>query len=179
MMTSLRGQTIRFAEDNVRAMGRAAAGVRGMKLREGDEVVAAAAIREDANYVIVTDAGYGKRTELDQYPRKGRGTQGVRGIALTEQRGEVVAAFMAGDDDQIVVVSSDGIVIRLLVGDISTQGRSATGVRVMNLEEGSKVASVAPIQAGDADPEELEALDGDSIEDSSEDSDDAAVDVTD
>jgi DNA gyrase subunit A len=150
-MTSLRGQTIRFAEDEVRAMGRAAAGVRGMRLREGDEVVAAAALVDDAHYVIITDAGYGKRTELDQYPRKGRGTQGVRGIALTEQRGEVVGAFMAGDDAQVVVVSSDGILIRTTVGEISSQGRSATGVRVMNLEPGTKVASVAPIPASDID----------------------------
>jgi DNA gyrase subunit A len=167
-MTSLRGQTIRFAEDEVRAMGRAAAGVRGMKLRESDEVVAAAALADDAHYVIITDAGYGKRTELDQYPRKGRGTQGVRGIALTEQRGEVVGAFMAGEDDQVVVVSSDGILIRTTVGEISTQGRSATGVRVMNLEAGTKVASVAPILAVDAvDDDELsEPSDDDAIAES-------------
>jgi DNA gyrase subunit A len=153
-MTSLKGQTIRFAEAEVRAMGRAAAGVRGMRLREGDEVVAAAAGVADSQYVIVTDAGYGKRTDLDQYPRKGRGTQGVRGIALTEQRGAVVGAFMADEDDQVVVVSSDGILIRTTVGEISTQGRSATGVRVMNLEEGTKVASVAPILAVDIDEDD-------------------------
>jgi DNA gyrase subunit A len=154
LMTSKLGQTIRFAESEVRAMGRAAAGVRGMRLRDGDELVAADAIREGANYVIVTDAGYGKRTAPEQYPRKGRGTQGVRGIALPEQRGHVVAAFMAADDDQMVVVSTDGILIRTIVGEISLQGRAATGVRVMNLEPGARVASVAPITAADADPDE-------------------------
>ncbi|MBK5221421.1 MAG: DNA gyrase subunit A [Acidimicrobiia bacterium] len=155
IMTSKRGQTIRFTETEVRAMGRSAAGVRGMRLRDGDALVAADAVRDDANYVIVTDAGYGKRTEPDKYPRKGRGTQGVRGIALTEQRGAVVAAFMASDDDQIVAVSDDGILIRIKVGEISSQGRAATGVRVMNLEAGTKVASVAPVTSTDVvDPDD-------------------------
>jgi DNA gyrase subunit A len=153
LMTSSLGQTIRFAEDQVRSMGRAAAGVRGMRLRDGDELVAADAVREGTNYVIVTDAGYGKRTATDQYPRKGRGTQGVRGISLPEQRGRVVAAFLAGDDDQMVMVSTDGILIRTVVGQLSLQGRAATGVRAMNLEPGAKVASVAPITAADADPD--------------------------
>jgi len=172
LMTSLRGQTIRFTESEVRAMGRAAAGVRGMRLREGDEVVAAAALVDDAHYVIITDNGYGKRTPLDQYPRKGRGTQGVRGIALTEQRGAVVGAFMAAEDDQVVVVSSDGILIRTTVGEISAQGRSATGVRVMNLEPGTKVASVAPVVGIDADDDladgealDDEGLDGEALDD--------------
>jgi DNA gyrase subunit A len=154
LMTSKLGQTIRFTEDAVRSMGRAAAGVRGMRLRAGDELVAADAVRDGANYVIVTDAGYGKRTATDQYPRKGRGTQGVRGISLPEARGQVVSAFLAADDDQMVVVSTDGILIRTIVGDVSMQGRSATGVRVMNLEAGARVASVAPITASDVDPDE-------------------------
>jgi DNA gyrase subunit A len=154
LMTSKLGQTIRFTEDAVRSMGRAAAGVRGMRLRAGDELVAADAVRDGANYVIVTDAGYGKRTATDQYPRKGRGTQGVRGISLPEARGQVVSAFLAADDDQMVVVSTDGILIRTVVGDVSMQGRSATGVRVMNLEAGARVASVAPITASDVDPDE-------------------------
>ncbi len=153
IMTSKLGQTIRFAEDQVRSMGRTAAGVRGMRLREGDELVAASAVVDDAHYVIVTDAGYGKRTDPALYPRKGRGTQGVRGINLPEQRGHVVAAFMAHDEDQMVVVSSDGILIRTEVGQISQQGRSASGVRVMNLAAGTRVASVAPITAADVDPD--------------------------
>ncbi|QGG93626.1 DNA gyrase subunit A [Actinomarinicola tropica] len=151
LMTSRNGQTIRFAESEVRPMGRAAAGVRGMRLRDGDVLVAADAVRTDADYVIVTDAGYGKRTAPDRYPRKGRGTQGVKGIALTEQRGEVIAAFMASPEDQLVVVSSNGVLIRTLVGEISEQGRSATGVRVMNLPDGDRVASVAPVTSTDAD----------------------------
>ncbi|MGY6500761.1 MAG: DNA gyrase subunit A [Acidimicrobiales bacterium] len=171
IMTSLKGQTIRFTESDVRSMGRSAAGVRGMRLRAGDALVAADAVRDDASYVIVTDAGYGKRTLPEVYPRKGRGTQGVRGITLPEQRGQVVAAFMAGDDDQLVVVSSDGILIRTVVGQISQQGRTATGVRVMNLEPGARVASVAPIVAADVD-EDAEPL----VEPAAPSSDDELVD---
>jgi len=150
-MTSRRGQTIRFTEAEVRPMGRAAAGVRGMRLREGDELVAADVAREGATYLIVTDAGFGKRTELDRYPRKGRGTQGVRGIAINERRGHVVAALMVGADDQLFVIASDGTIIRMPTAEVSVQGRDASGVRVMAVGDGRSVVSVAPVLAADAD----------------------------
>src|SRR5690606_39521220 len=120
----------------VRPMGRAAAGVRGMKLREGDEVVSCDVVRPDASLLIVTDAGYGKRTQLDKFNAQGRGGQGVRGIRITAKKGVVVSAFMVGIDDEIFVVSSGGTLIRVPVRQISSQGRDATGVRVMNLAEG-------------------------------------------
>jgi DNA gyrase subunit A len=144
-LVSRNGMAIRFSEEDVRAMGRAAAGVRGMKLREGDEVVSCDVARDDATILIVTDAGYGKRTQLDRFNRQGRGGQGVKGIKLTARKGFVVAAFMVGLDDEIFVIASGGIVIRMGVRDISSQGRDATGVRVMNLEPGQSVASVAPV----------------------------------
>jgi DNA gyrase subunit A len=144
-LVSRNGMAIRFSEEDVRAMGRAAAGVRGMKMREGDEVVSCDVARDDATILIVTDAGYGKRTQLDRFNRQGRGGQGVRGIKLTAKKGFVVAAFMVGLDDEIFVIASGGIVIRMGVRDISSQGRDATGVRVMNLEDGQAVASVAPV----------------------------------
>ncbi len=144
-LVSRNGMAIRFSEEDVRAMGRAAAGVRGMKLREGDEVVSCDVARDDATILIVTDAGYGKRTQLDRFNRQGRGGQGVRGIKLTAKKGFVVAAFMVGLEDEIFVIASGGIVIRMPVREISSQGRDATGVRVMNLEEGQSVAAVAPV----------------------------------
>jgi DNA gyrase subunit A len=144
-LVSRNGMAIRFSEEDVRAMGRAAAGVRGMKMREGDEVVSCDVARDDATILIVTDAGYGKRTQLDRFNRQGRGGQGVKGIKLTAKKGFVVAAFMVGLDDEIFVIASGGIVIRMGVRDISSQGRDATGVRVMNLEPGQSVASVAPV----------------------------------
>jgi DNA gyrase subunit A len=148
-MVSRKGQTIRFSEDEVRAMGRAAAGVRGMKLKAGDEVVSCDLARDDAAILMVTSAGYGKRTQLDKFNVQGRGGQGVIGIRLTGKKGVVVAAFMVALDDEIVAVASGGVTIRMGVRDISSQGRDATGVKLMNVDNGHEVASVALILAND------------------------------
>ena len=145
VMVSLNGSGIRFSETDVRPMGRDAAGVRGMRLRAGDEVVSCDVVRPDNDILIVTDAGYGKRTKTDHFGRQGRGGQGVRAIKLTARRGRVVAAFMAGLDDEILLISTGGIVIRMAVREIAAQGRDATGVRVMSLEEGQSVAAVAAV----------------------------------
>jgi DNA gyrase subunit A len=144
-MVSRKGMTIRFNEDDVRPMGRAAAGVRGMKLRADDEVVSVDVARDDTSILIVTESGYGKRTQLERFNTQGRGGQGVIGMKLTARKGYVVAAFMVGLEDEIFAASSGGVTIRMPVRDISSQGRDATGVRVMSLDEGQTVASVAPI----------------------------------
>ncbi len=149
-MVSGGGMTIRFNENDVRSMGRTAAGVRGMKLKNAaDRVVSVDVARDDTAILIVTEAGYGKRTQLDKFNVQGRGGQGVRGMKLTGKKGEVVAAFMVGIDDEIVAVSTGGITIRMEVREISSQGRDATGVRVMNMDDGDTVGSVAPIIAVD------------------------------
>ncbi len=149
-MVSRNGMTIRFDENDVRAMGRTAGGVRGMKLKNGDDrVVSVDVARDDTAILIMTEAGYGKRTQLDKFNSQGRGGQGVRGIKLTGKKGAVVAAFMVGLDDEIVAVSSNGVTIRMEVRGISSQGRDATGVRVMNIDDGDAVSSVAPILAVD------------------------------
>jgi len=145
------GQTIRFSEKLVRPMGRSAAGVRGMKMRGSDEVVSVDVARDEASILLVTESGYGKRTQINHFARKGRGGMGMIGIKLTGKKGRVVAAFMVGLEDEIVVVASGGTTIRMPVREISSQGRAATGVRVMTLESGQVVASVAPIIAGDAE----------------------------
>jgi DNA gyrase subunit A len=145
VMVSLNGSGIRFSETDVRPMGRDAAGVRGMRLRAGDEVVSCDVVRPDNDILIVTDAGYGKRTKTDHFHGQGRGGQGVRAIKLTARRGRVVAAFMAGLDDEILLISTGGIVIRTAVREIAAQGRDATGVRLMSLEEGHSVAAVAAV----------------------------------
>ncbi|MFM8562829.1 MAG: DNA gyrase subunit A [Acidimicrobiia bacterium] len=148
-MVSRSGMTIRFSETEVRAMGRAAAGVRGMKLRADDRVVSADLARDDAAILMVTEAGYGKRTQLDKFRRQSRGGIGVRGIQIREKKGFVVSAFMAGIDDEIVAVSSGGTTIRTDVRTISSQGRTASGVKVMTVEDGQQVTSVALILAAD------------------------------
>ncbi|MGA9278318.1 DNA gyrase subunit A [Ilumatobacter sp.] len=149
-MVSKGGMTIRFNENDVRSMGRTAAGVRGMKLKNAqDAVVSVDVARDDTAILVMTGAGYGKRTQLDKFNVQGRGGQGVKGMKLTGKKGEVVAAFMVGLDDEIVAVSNNGITIRMGVREISSQGRDATGVRIMNMDDGDVVGSVAPILATD------------------------------
>ncbi len=155
-LVSRMGQTIRFDEEKVRPMGRTAAGVRGMKFREGDELVSLSIEREDAKLLTVTSNGFGKRSELDQFPQKGRGGLGVRGMKITEGKGEVVASFMVGDEDQVFLTGTKGVIIRMDVADISIQGRSASGVRVMNVNDGSEVAAVAPAFVTEDEEDESE-----------------------
>ncbi len=147
------GMTIRFSEQDVRSMGRDAAGVRGVRLKAGDEVVSCDLARDEADILLVTDAGYGKRTKVERFNRQTRGGQGVRGIRLTAKRGKVVAAFMVGLEDEILLISTSGVVIRTAVREISSQGRDATGVRVMSVGEEDAVAAVARV-AGEANGDE-------------------------
>ena len=148
-MVTKGGQTIRFAEEGVRPMGRSAAGVRGMKLRTSDEVVALDIAKDDSAILLITESGYGKRTQLTNFARKGRGGLGMIGIKLTGKKGSVVAAFMVGLEDDVVVVASGGTTIRTPVKEISSQGRAATGVRIMSLGAGQVVASAALVLAHD------------------------------
>jgi DNA gyrase subunit A len=148
-MVSRSGMTIRFAEADVRPMGRDAAGVRGMALKAGDEVVSCDVARDEVAILLVTDAGFGKRTQLQHFNRQGRGGQGVRGIRLPPKRGKVVDAFMVGLDDEILCISSAGVTVRMPVRDIASQGRDATGVKVVSLDAGQGVASVALVLAAD------------------------------
>jgi len=161
-LVSKNGQTIRFDEDAVRPMGRTAAGVRGMKFREGDQLVACAREQEDTRLLIITSEGYGKQSDLEQYPVKGRGGLGVRGIKVNEKKGEVVAAFMVADGEEILLIGDGGTLIRTAVNDISVQGRDASGVRVMNVNDGHHVAAVARVLA--SDDEELDEAEADEEE---------------
>jgi len=139
------GQTVRFSEELVRPMGRSAAGVRGLKLREGDAVVSCAVSEPDADLLCITEGGYGKRTKIDKYPRKGRGTMGVKGFKMTPQKGPILTGRMVKIDDEVILVSSKGTLIRTAVKQISSQGRDASGVRVMSLEPDETVVAVAPV----------------------------------
>jgi DNA gyrase subunit A len=149
MMVTHRGMAIRFSEEEVREMGRDATGVRGIKLREDDHAISLDVVREDADLFVVTDTGFGKRVKTERFNRQGRGGQGVRAIKLTAARGFVVEAFMVRLDDEVLLVSSGGVLIRTPVREVSSQGRDATGVRVMNLDEGHSVAAVALVPTED------------------------------
>jgi DNA gyrase subunit A len=143
MMVTFRGMAIRFSEAEVREMGRDATGVRGIKLRADDKAISLDVVRDDADLFVVTDTGFGKRVKTERFNRQGRGGQGVRAIKLTAARGFVVAAFMVRLDDDVLLASDGGVLIRTSVREVSSQGRDATGVRVMNLDEGHSVAAVA------------------------------------
>ena len=145
-MVSRQGMTIRFSEDDVRPMGRATAGVRGMKLKSADDAVVSCDVaRDDGVLLFVSSSGHGKRTPIAAFNRQGRGGQGVRGMRVTEARGVVVAAFIVAPGDEILVFSSAGNLIRMGVDEISEQGRDATGVRVARLGEGDTVVAVARV----------------------------------
>ena len=161
LIVSEAGQGIRFSETDVRPMGRTASGVRGMKLRDGDRVVGAGAISDGVKLLSITDAGYGKRTEVDQFNLQGRGGQGVRAHKLHADRGKVITGLLVADDDQVFLINDGGVVIRTAVESISVQGRGATGVRVMNLDDDTRVAAVARVLGGEDDEGPDAAIDGD------------------
>jgi len=147
MVVTYRGMSIRFNESEVREMGRDATGVRGIKLKEDDKAISLDLIRDDADLFLVTDTGFGKRVKVERFNRQGRGGMGVRAIKLTAARGFVVAAFMVRLADEVLLASSGGVLIRTAAKEISSQGRDATGVRVMNLDEGHSVATAAAVPA--------------------------------
>ncbi|HEY1826252.1 MAG TPA: DNA gyrase subunit A [Acidimicrobiales bacterium] len=151
MLLTYRGMAIRFSEAEVREMGRDATGVRGIKLRADDKAISLDVVRDDADLFVVTDTGFGKRVKTERFNRQGRGGQGVRAIKLSAARGFVVAAFMVRLDDDVLLASDGGVLIRTSVREVSSQGRDATGVRVMNLDEGHAVAAVALVPSEDED----------------------------
>jgi DNA gyrase subunit A len=146
LLISKKGKAIRFSEKHARSMGRTATGVIGIRLDPDDEVVTSDIVaKDDRELLIVTEFGYGKRTKLSEFPRKGRGGKGVIAAKLTRPRGQIVGASVVRSDDEVFLISDDGVVIRMPVSSISRQGRPATGVRVMNLSQGAKVSAVAPV----------------------------------
>ena len=141
------GMAICFKETDVRCMGRDACGVRGINLRPGDYVVGAARTKPDHQVLMITENGYGKRTEMDEYiradgPQK-RGGFGLKGYNVTEKTGPVVGVKVVSDNDDVLVINDAGVIIRMAAAGISTYGRTAQGVKIMNLEEGVKVISFA------------------------------------
>ncbi|MEI6735426.1 MAG: DNA gyrase subunit A [Actinomycetes bacterium] len=145
MLVTYRGTAIRFAADEARSMGRDSTGVRGIKLRGDDKVISLDTVRSDADLFCVTDAGFGKRVKVERFTTQGRGGMGVRAIKLTAARGHVAAAFMVTIKDELLLASSGGVMIRTPAREVSSQGRDATGVRVMNLDEGHVVATAAAV----------------------------------
>lgn len=160
------GMAIRFSEENVRQMGRTAAGVKGIKLREGDEVVSMDSVSEGTQVLVVTENGFGKRTDIDQYPNQTRGGLGVKSLQLTEKTGPVVGARMVTNEHELMVSTRGGTLIRMAMSDISVIGRNTQGVRLIRLDDGDAVTAIARVLPDDDDEDEdedgdLEALEGD------------------
>jgi len=145
ILVSRLAQAIRFGEASARPMGRQTAGVIGMKLRGGDEVIAMVATSQGDGLLTVTNNGFGKRTPFDEYPKKGRGGLGVKTAMLTTRVGELAGAFAITKDQDILVIASDGQVIRVGATQVRKAGRATQGVRVMRLEKARSVVAVAPV----------------------------------
>ena len=153
------GMAIRFPEKDVRPMGRTARGVIGIRLSDEDYVVGVSVAHEDRTVLSVTENGYGKRTKVGEYRLQHRGGQGIINIKTTERNGDVVGMLTVDDTDEIVLVATNGIVIRTAVKDIRVIGRNTQGVRVMNPQEGATVSAVARAIAEEKEEEVTESAD--------------------
>jgi len=151
------GQAIRFKETDVRPMGRTATGVRGINLREGDEVVDMAIVAPAATLLTVCENGYGKRTSFDEYRLQARGGFGVINIRATERNGLVVGMKCVRDDDELMMITHGGMVIRTAVSEIRTIGRATQGVKVISLKPGDKLVAVARVVADESENSNGEA----------------------
>ncbi len=143
------GLAIRFPESDVRPMGRSAHGVRGISLREGDEVVAMEVVRPGSTLLTVTEHGYGKRTELDEYRVQSRGGVGIINIQTTERNGRVVGMASVHDDDEFMLITQQGKVLRTVAGDIRAIGRATQGVRLIEIDADDRVVSLARLAERD------------------------------
>ena len=153
------GMAIRLEENKIRPLSRSAHGVKAIKLREGDYVVSMARVREGASLVTVTENGYGKRTSLDSYKVQNRGGLGLTNYKVDEERGHVCGIKVCDEDDDIIMISSDGVIIRIRTSDIRIMGRIAKGVRVMRVRDDVKVVAFTRAEHDEnADVQEVEQL---------------------
>jgi len=149
ILASRSGKSIRFDESQVRPMGRAAGGVRGMSLADGDHVVGMEILSPGATVLTVTERGYGKRTPLEDYRVQRRGGQGIITIRTSDRNGQVIGVAQVVDDDDLMLITDGGKVLRCRVSGISTMGRNTQGVRMMDLEEGETLVAIARLAEGD------------------------------
>jgi len=152
LLVASHGKGIRFAESDVRPMGRGAAGVRGIKLPAGDEVIGLSIVR-DGLILTATENGYGKRTPVDDFPVQGRGGQGVIAIQTTERNGRTVGMSLVAEDDEVMLISSNGTLVRTGVSEISVMGRNTQGVRLIRVESGQRLVGLARIEYIEVDEE--------------------------
>ena len=143
ILISQQGKGIRFSEEDVRPMGRAAAGVNAIRLNTWDQVAGFDVATSDDDLLLITEYGYGKRTPLDEYRTQGRFGQGVRAMRLLDKSGKIISARVVSTDDELTAITTNGLILRTPVNEISRQGRDSQGVRVMDLKDDDSIASVA------------------------------------
>ena len=146
--------SIRFAETDVRPMGRSAFGVRGISLRDGDSVIAMEVLRPGGTILSVTEQGYGKRTELEEYRIQSRGGVGIINIQTSDRNGKVVGIIQVTDDDELMVITQQGKILRMASKDIRTIGRSTQGVRLIDTEGDDLAVSI--VRLAEKDVEDLQ-----------------------
>jgi DNA gyrase subunit A len=160
------GKAIRFHEDQVRSMGRTAAGVKGIDLTEGEKVVGVTVVTDEQSQVLaITRLGYGKRTEVDEYRAQNRGGKGVKTINITEKNGDLAKLISVVGDEDLFVVSNQGMIIRTPIEQISISKRATQGVKIINLVEEQFVKTIALINKEDEDDEIVDPIDTDDQED--------------
>lgn len=148
------GQCIRFSEEDVRATGRTSMGVRGINLADRDEVIGMQLTIQGSDLLIVSEKGMGKRTSISEFTAQNRGGKGVKCYKIMEKTGNVVGVKAINEDDEIMIINTEGIIIRMKCEGISLLGRITSGVKLINLPEGDKVASIAKVRKGDEEEEE-------------------------
>ena len=153
MLFSTSGKAVRFRETAVRAMGRTARGVRGIRLAEGQRMISLIIPAEDGKVLTVSQNGYGKRTQVGEFPTKGRGTQGVIAMQASDRNGELVGAVQVFSGDQLMLISDQGTLVRTRGDEVSVQGRNTQGVRVIRLKKGEQLVGVERIDEPEVEPE--------------------------
>jgi len=149
------GYSVRFSEGDVRIMGRAAAGVRGIRLREGDLVIGSDVLSQQDNVLIITENGYGKQTPATEYPIKGRGGKGIKTANITEKNGSLAGMIIINVNKDIMVTTTQGVMIRFAASTVSQTGRATMGVRLIRLEDGAQVATLAKVDHEDEPLDEV------------------------
>ncbi|MFT8842276.1 DNA gyrase subunit A [Leuconostoc citreum] len=148
------GYSVRFAEDSVRVMGRSAAGVRGIRLRDNDVVIGADVVTSSDNVLVITEKGFGKQTPASEYPIKGRGGKGIKTANITDKNGVLAGMTIIHGHEDIMVTTTQGVMIRFAADSVSQTGRATLGVRLIRLEEGTKVATLTKVDQEDL-PDEI------------------------
>ncbi|MGH8173177.1 MAG: DNA gyrase C-terminal beta-propeller domain-containing protein, partial [Rhodanobacteraceae bacterium] len=147
LMFASNGKAVRFAEDEVRSMGRTATGVRGMRLAAGEHVVSLIVVDGDDDVLTATERGFGKRTELAEYPRKGRGTQGVIAIQCSERNGALIGAVQLGENHELMLISNQGTLVRTRAAEVARVGRNTQGVTLIRLPQEEGLVGVVRVEA--------------------------------